>query len=114
MRTGTARYGEVSVPNHSLDGAIVAKVYGGVAEVLEPNWLSGPGTGHRSRSAQLETLADAAQLIADLEQFRQARPYWNRCAEMLLLAARTGGKGDITEATRCVEVALWKENWLKG
>jgi len=39
MRTGTARYGEVSVPNHSLDGAIVAKVYGGGAEVLEPNWL---------------------------------------------------------------------------
>ncbi len=74
MRTGTARYGEVSVPNHSLDGAIVAKVYGGVAEVLEPNWLSGPGTGDRSRSAQLETLADAAQLIADLEQFRQAGP----------------------------------------
>ncbi len=25
-------------------------------------------------AAQLETLADAAQLIADLEQFRQARP----------------------------------------
>jgi hypothetical protein len=29
-------------------------------------------------AAQLQTLADAAQLIADLEQFRQARPYWDR------------------------------------
>jgi|ERR1051326_1858746 hypothetical protein len=65
-------------------------------------------------AAQLETLADAAQLIADLEQFRQARPYWDRCAEMLLRAARTGRKLDIAEATRCVEVALHKENWLKG
>jgi hypothetical protein len=65
-------------------------------------------------AAQLETLADAAQLIGDLEQFRQNRPYWDRCAEMLLRAAKTGRKADIAEATRCVEVALWKENWLKG
>jgi len=65
-------------------------------------------------AAQLGTLADAAQLIADLEQFRQARPYWDRCAEMLLVAARSGRKADIAEATRCVEVALSKENWLKG
>ncbi len=62
---------------------------------------------------QLDTLADAAQLIADLEQWRQARPYWDRCAEMLLQAARTGRKADIAEATRCVMVALEKENWLK-
>ena len=65
-------------------------------------------------AAQLETLADAAQLIADLEQFRQARPVWDRAAEMILLAARTGRKVDIAEATRSLEVALWKENWLKG
>ena len=65
-------------------------------------------------ATQLETLADAAQLVADLEQFRQVRPYWDRCAEMLLVAARTGRKADIAEATRCVEVALWKENWLKS
>jgi hypothetical protein len=64
-------------------------------------------------AAQLETLADAAQLIADLEQFRQARPVWDRCAEMLLRAARTGRKADIAEATGCVLVALEKENWLK-
>ena len=65
-------------------------------------------------AAQLETIADAAQLIADLEQFRQARPYWDRCAEMLMRAAETGRKPDIAEATRCVMVALEKENWLKA
>ncbi len=64
-------------------------------------------------AAQLDTLADAAQLIADLEQFRQARPVWDRCAEMLLVAARTGRKADIAEATRFILVALEKENWLK-
>jgi len=64
-------------------------------------------------AAQLDTLADAAQLIADLEQWRQARPYWDRAAEMILTAARTGRKADIAEATRCVMVALEKENWLK-
>jgi hypothetical protein len=65
-------------------------------------------------AAQLDTLADAAQLIADLEQFRQARPVWDRAAEMILLAARTGRQADIAEATRSLEVALGKENWLKG
>ncbi len=68
----------------------------------------------RGPAAQLETLADAAQLIADLEQFRQARPVWDRAAEMLLLAAQTGRKANIAEATRCVLVSLEKENWLKG
>jgi hypothetical protein len=68
----------------------------------------------RGPAAQLETLADAAQLIADLEQFRQARPVWDRAAEMILVAARTIRKADIAEATRSLEVALEKENWLKG
>jgi hypothetical protein len=76
-----------------------------LAHTIKPN----PGP-----AAQLETLADAAQPIADLEQFRQARPVWDRAAEMILLAARTGRKADIAEATRCVMVALGKENWLKG
>ncbi len=34
--------------------------------------------------------ANAAQLIADLEQFRPARPVWDRCAEMLLVALHAG------------------------
>jgi hypothetical protein len=33
---------------------------------------------------------------------------------MILLAAATGRKADIAEATRCVMVALEKENWLTG
>src|SRR5260370_24923883 len=32
---------------------------------------------------------DAAILIRDLEPFRQARPVWDRAAEMILLAAET-------------------------
>ena len=46
-------------------------------------------------AAQLDTIADAAQLIADLEQWRQARPYWDRCAEMLMRAATAGRKADV-------------------
>jgi hypothetical protein len=49
----------------------------------------------RGPAAQLDTLADAAQLTSDLEQFRQARPVWDRAAEMILLAATTCRKADI-------------------
>ncbi len=48
----------------------------------------------------LVTLMDAAILIRDLEPFRQARPVWDRAAEMILLAATTGKVADIQEATR--------------
>ena len=47
----------------------------------------------RGPAAHLETLADAAQLV----KFRQARPVWDRAAEMLLLAARAGRKADIAD-----------------
>jgi hypothetical protein len=40
---------------------------------------------------QLDALADAAHLVADLDQFRQARPVWDRAAEMILVAATTPG-----------------------
>jgi len=43
---------------------------------------------------------DAAILIGDLEPLRQARPVWDRAAEMILLAATTGAKADIAKATR--------------
>src|SRR5437867_193023 len=68
----------------------------------------------REGLSPIETLRDAAVLIASLEQFRQARPVWDRCAEHVLRAAETGEQADIVEATRCIEVALGKENWLKG
>ncbi len=42
---------------------------------------------------------DAAIPIRDLEPFRQARPVWDRTAEMILLAATTGKVADIQEAS---------------
>jgi hypothetical protein len=49
-----------------------------------------------------------------MEPFRQARPVWDRAAEMILIAAETGEASDITEATRQLRVALNHENWLKS
>jgi len=54
---------------------------------------------------------DAAILIRDLEPFRQARPVWDRTAEMILLAATTGKVADIQEATRQLLTAVLHENW---
>ncbi len=62
---------------------------------------------------QLETLQDAATLIRDLEVFRQARPVWDRAAEMIMIAATTGTRADVAGATRQLLVALEKENWWK-
>ena len=56
---------------------------------------------------------DAAILIRDLNPFRQARPVWDRAAEMILLAAETQKRDDVAEATRQMLVALEKENWWK-
>jgi hypothetical protein len=56
---------------------------------------------------------DAAILIRDLEPFRQARPVWDRAAEMILLAGTTRKAADIREATRQLFVALSHENWWK-
>jgi hypothetical protein len=64
--------------------------------------------GPRSR---LETLQDAANLI---RVFRQARPVWDRAAEMILLAGTTRKATDIQEATRQMLVALEHENWWKA
>ena len=64
--------------------------------------------------SHLVTLMDAAILIREMEPFRQARPVWDRAAEMILLAAETGDAPDIAEATRQLHAALNHENWLKG
>lgn len=69
---------------------------------------------HRGPAAQLDTLADAAQLIADLDQFRQVRPVWDRAAEMILIAATTGKAADVQEATRQMLAALEHENWVSS
>jgi hypothetical protein len=80
-----------------------------LAHVIKPT--GGP-------AAQLETLADVAQLIADLDlgkrHKRDARVLmWDHCAGEVLKAATTGKKADIAEATRCLKVALEAENWLR-
>jgi hypothetical protein len=60
----------------------------------------------------LVTLEDAAKFIGLMESWRQARPYWDRCAGEILKAAKTGTRSDIVEATRSLEVALRRESWL--
>jgi len=59
-----------------------------------------------------EALEDAARFIGLMEPWRQARAYWDRCAGEILKAAKTGKRSDIVEATRSLEEALRRENWL--
>ena len=60
----------------------------------------------------LLTLEDVSKFISLMEPWRQARPYWDRCAAEILKAAKSGKHSDIVETTRSLEVALRKENWL--
>jgi hypothetical protein len=76
--------------------------------------LGQPITLTRGPRSHLVTLMDAAILIRDLDQFRQARPMWDRAAEMILLAATTRNPHDVAEATRQLLVALERENWWKS
>jgi hypothetical protein len=76
--------------------------------------LARPITLTRGPRSHIVTLMDAAILIRDLEPFRQARPVWDRAAEMILIAATTGKRDDIAEATRQMLVALGHENWWKS
>src|SRR5260370_25269547 len=48
--------------------------------------------------SHLEARIDAAILIRNLDPFRQARPVWDRAAEMLLVAATTRNAADVKEA----------------
>ena len=59
----------------------------------------------------LVTLEDAVRFIGLMKPWRQARPYWDHCASGLLKAPKTGKRADIVEATRCLEVALRRDNW---
>jgi hypothetical protein len=56
---------------------------------------------------------DAAILIRDLEQFRQARPVWSRVAEMILIAGTTGKSAGVQEARQAL-VPQERENWWKS
>jgi len=59
-----------------------------------------------------ETLGDAARFIGLMQPWRQARPHWEHCAGEILKAAESGKHPDILEATRCLQLALRKANWL--
>jgi len=61
---------------------------------------------------RLETLQDAV-LIRDLDGFQQARPVWDRAAEIILVTAASGKRANIAEATRQMLVALGHENSWK-
>jgi hypothetical protein len=53
-----------------------------------------------------------ARFIGLCQPWRQARPYWDHCAGEILKAAETRRRADIVEATRWLEVALCRDNWL--
>ena len=76
--------------------------------------LARPITLTSGPRSHLVTLMDAAILIRDLKPFRQARPVWDRAAEMIMIAAATRERADIAEATRQLHAALNHENWLKN
>jgi hypothetical protein len=60
---------------------------------------------------RLETLAEAAQFIVVMEDWRQRRRYWDYTAELILKAATSGKQDDILKATRQLERALRREGW---
>jgi hypothetical protein len=60
----------------------------------------------------LETLEDVIKFIGSMKPWQQTRPYWDRCASEILKAARTGKRADIIEATRRLEIALRRDNYL--
>jgi hypothetical protein len=76
--------------------------------------LAQPITLTRGPCSHLVTLMDAAILIRDLEPFQQARPVWDRAAEMVWLAATTLDPADVAEATRQLLVALEREKWWRA
>jgi hypothetical protein len=74
-----------------------------LARIIEP--AGGPGV-------ELVTLQDAARFISLMKPWRQKRLHWEYAAELLLIAAGTGGRSDIGNATARLERALRTDNWL--
>jgi hypothetical protein len=75
--------------------------------------LAEPITLTRGPGSHLVTLMDAAIPIRDLDQFRQARPVWDRAADMIMVAATTRKRADVAEATRQLLVCVERDNWWK-
>jgi len=57
----------------------------------------------------LATLQDPARFIGQMKPWRQARPYWDFAAELLLKTAETREEDDIEAATAQMERALGVE-----
>ena len=74
-----------------------------LTRVIEPK--GGP-------DVELATLEDAARFMGKMQPFRQAWPWWDFAAELVLKAAATGRRPDIEAATDQMERALRKDNWL--
>jgi hypothetical protein len=68
---------------------------------------AGPGA-----AATLRSLDDCAHLVGSLYTWRQARPHWEYCAELILVAARTGRRADVVAVGAQMERALRCEGWL--
>jgi hypothetical protein len=85
-----------------------------VAKTQKPNFnqnLAWPVEVRGGLLQRLETLAEAAQFIVVMEDWRQRRRYWDYAAELILKAATSGKEDDILKATRQLERALRREGW---
>jgi len=85
-----------------------------VVETQRPNFthkLAWPVEVRGGLLQRLETLAEAAQFIVVMEDWRQRRRYWDSAAELILKAATSGKQEDILKATRQLERALRREGW---
>jgi hypothetical protein len=51
-------------------------------------------------------------LMGHMRPWRQARPYWDYAAALVLKAATTGRRKDVAAATDQMERALRTDNWL--
>jgi hypothetical protein len=62
--------------------------------------------------AVLETLEDAVTFMSSVKLRQQTWPCWDHCAREILKAATTGKRVDIVGATRRLEIALRRDDWL--
>lgn len=63
----------------------------------------------------IATMAQAAGLMTQrLPKGRQGKPIWQKTAELLMTAHRTGKRVDVEAATTQLCRALIIEGWLKG
>lgn len=67
---------------------------------------------HLRNGREVETMAEAVELLSRLPESRQERPVWVKTMEMLLLASKTRKAIDIRHATAQLVRALQAEGWM--